>query len=206
MATKSRGPFQSPMTRYAGNPFKAFTDPVWMYYNQPFQSMEMNLPIYLAASAGGNLALSATGVGLACPIALQEGTIVSNISFHTATTAAGTPTHQYVALYDNSATPALLTTSGDLTSTARAANTLYTVAMNKTYVIQTSGIYFVSISFTATTVPTVLGLTLFNVANAGAINGSPILGQSHGSALAGVAPATIASPTTVAKMFWCMVT
>jgi hypothetical protein len=67
--------------------------------------------------------------------------------------------------------------------------------------IETPGLYYAAISFTASTVPTVRGVNLGNASIAGAIGLScPVLAQSHGSGVGATAPATIATPTTVATM------
>jgi anaerobic glycerol-3-phosphate dehydrogenase len=50
-------------------------------------------------------------------------------------------------------------------------------------------------------VPTLEGVTLENAVAAGAIvSGMPVLAQTSGSALTTTAPATIATPTTVATI------
>jgi|GEM_PF-2598326 len=148
-------------------------------------------------------AISATGVALAIGVPLQNGDTVSNITFVTGATAAGTPTAGFAALY--SPAGVLLGQTADFGSTARAANTAYTVPLVTAQAITSPGVYYVSISFTATTVPTLRGATVGNAVVAGAIGiASPstpkILAQSHGSAVGAVAPATIASPTTVATI------
>jgi len=145
-------------------------------------------------------AIGASGVCHATAVALQAGDVVKTISFITGGTAANGPTAGFVALYSNAATPALLAQSADFTTTARAANTVFSATLATSQTITQAGIYYVSISFTvSTTVPTLRGITLGNAVVAGAVvTGAPILAQTHGSAVGGTAPATIASPTTVA--------
>jgi hypothetical protein len=159
-------------------------------------TFEESLPRW---SADANNAIGATGVAHATPIPLQAGEVISNITFVTATTAAGTPTAGFVALYSSAATPALLGQSADFATTARAANTAYTVPLATPVTIERAGLYWVSIAFAAATVPTLRGATLGNAALAAALRtGMPVAAQSHGSSLTGTAPATIASPTAVA--------
>lgn len=148
-------------------------------------------------------AISATGVALAVGVPLQVGDVVTNISFTTGATAAGTPTAGYAALY----TPAgvLLAQTADFGSTARAANSEFTVALTAAQTITVAGVYYVSISFTAGTIPTLRGATTgaLIVAGAGSITTPStrrVLAQSHGSAVGAVAPATIATPTVVATI------
>ena len=83
-------------------------------------------------------------------------------------------------------------------TTARAANTAYTVPLASAVTITTPGLYYVVISFAATTVPTLRGVTVSNAVVAGAIGlSAKVLAQTSGSSLTGTAPATLASPTTV---------
>lgn len=155
--------------------------------------------------AVSNLAIAATGVVLTVAVPLNFGDIVANISFVVGTTAAGTPTAGYAALR----TPAgvVVATSADFGSTARAANTAYTAAMTTAYLVSTPGLYLVDISFTASTVPSLLGVSLANAVLAGAvISGMPVLAQSHGSAVGATAPATIATPTTLATIPYLIIT
>ena len=79
------------------------------------------------------------------------------------------------------------------------ANTAYKVTLATAQLITTPGLYYVAISFTATTVPTLRGATVGNAVVAGAIGVSAaVLAQTHGSGVGATAPATIATPTTVA--------
>lgn len=158
--------------------------------------------------AGTDNAIAATGVVHSSSIPLQAGDFVRNITFVTGGTAANGPTAGFVALYSNAATPALLAQSADFASTARAANTAYTVALATPQIITTAGLYYVAISFTvSTTVPTLRGVTVGNAALAGALGLSAgVLAQTHGSAVGGVAPATIATPTTVATITYFALT
>jgi hypothetical protein len=90
-------------------------------------------------------------------IALKAGMTVTNISFHTGATAAGTPTNWWFALYSYHATaPVLLRQTADQTTTAMAANTPFTKALTSPYVITASGMYYLGIMVKATTVPTLL--------------------------------------------------
>jgi len=150
------------------------------------------VPRYIA---NGDLAIAATGVVLSAGVPFQFGEVVRNITFVVGTTAAGTPTAGFAALY----TPAgvLLGQTADFATTARAANTAYTVPLTAAVVVDTPGLYYVSISFTATTVPTLRGWACGNAVMSGNLGlGASILVRHHGSAVGGVAPSTIATPTT----------
>lgn len=101
------------------------------------------------APASGTLAMQA--------IYLTAGTLVSNITIASATTAAGTPTNYFFALYD--ANRNLRAQSANQTTTAWAANTVKTLAMTTPYRVPTSGQYYIGYFMTATTVATLKGGT-----------------------------------------------
>jgi hypothetical protein len=150
-------------------------------------------------------AIAATGVAYCTRIPMDYGDIIGNVTFIIGGTAAGTPTAGYVAVRD--AAGAVVAQSADLSTTARAANTAYTVPMASSYLVESPGLYYVEISFTATTVPTIAGRVFEDAAQAGAADLSlPILAQSHGSAVAATPPATIATPTTVVSRIWAAIT
>jgi hypothetical protein len=90
-------------------------------------------------------------------IYLTSGQLVSNISIHSATTGAGTPTNYFFALY--SSARALLAQSANQTTTAWAANTLKTLPMTTPYRVPTSGLYYIGLMMTATTIVTCKGGT-----------------------------------------------
>jgi hypothetical protein len=156
-----------------------------------------NLPrtgLYDSAGDTGQVAL-ATGVMTSVPIYLQAGDVITNLSFRSGATAAGTPTAWWFALYSSAATPALLAQTADQTTTAWAANTTMTKALATVQTIATTGIYWAAINVTATTPPTLLG----TIAAPAIATGERNLSQSSGSSLTTTAPATIATPT--AKQF-----
>lgn len=102
-----------------------------------------------APTASGTLFLQA--------IYLTAGQLVSNISISSATTAAGTPTNYFFALYD--ANRALRAVSANQTTSAWAANTMKTLAMTTPYRVPTSGLYYIGLMMTATTIITTKGGT-----------------------------------------------
>lgn len=152
-----------------------------------------NLPrLGLTDSAGdtGNVAL-ATGVMTSAPIYLVAGDLITNLSFVSGATAAGTPTNYWFALYDNQATAALIAQSADQLTAAWAANTVKTLALSAAYRVPYTGLYYAACMVTATTPPSLLG----TVGVKPVVTGERNLSQSSGSALTGTAPATIATPT-----------
>src|SRR6185312_5903467 len=118
-------------------------------------------------------------------------------------TAAGTPTHSAAGVYSGIATPALLAQSADATSGAIAASGAYTVTLATPQLASPAnapqGFWYVSITQTATTVstaavisvPTAVGYQWFS-------NGPLGFSMTHGSALNGTLPATIATPSAKA--------
>lgn len=102
-----------------------------------------------APTASGTLFMQA--------IYLTAGQLISNITISSATTAAGTPTNYFFALY--SAARALLAVSANQTTTAWAANTVKTLAMTTPYRVPTSGLYYIGLMMVATTVITTKGGT-----------------------------------------------
>jgi hypothetical protein len=161
--------------------------------SSPSTFYRANLPrfgLYDSAGDTGQVAL-ATGVMTAVRIKLAAGDVITNVSFRSGATAAGTPTNWWFALYSNAATPALLSQSADQTSTAWAANTTKTLALAAAQTISVPGYYWVAINVTATTPPTLLG----TCAVAPIVTGEPNLSVTSGSALTATATATLASPT-----------
>jgi len=167
-------------------------------------SLRKNLPRLLA---DGNVAALSTGVMTSVALYLERGDVVTNLTFVSATTAAGTPTAWWFALYDTAATPALLGQTADQATAAWAANTAKTLALATPYKVPVTGIYYAAINVTATTVPTLAGKSVVNAVDAGAlVTGQKVLARTSGSGLTTTAPATIASPTTVATVPLVIVT
>jgi hypothetical protein len=163
------------------------TDPA-----SPDTFFRRNLPrLGLADSAGdtGNVAL-ATGVMTSVPLFLVAGELVTNLSFISGATAAGTPTAWWFALYDTQATAALIAQSADQTTTAWAANTVKTLALATAYRVVKTGLHWAAINVTATTPPTLIGA----VGARPVVTGEGNVSQSSGSGLTTTAPATIATP------------
>ena len=155
----------------------------------------------------GNIAALSTGVMTSTPIHLEAGDTVTNLTFMSATTAAGTPTNYWFALYDDSATPVLLAQTADQLTAAWAANTAKTLALATPQKISRSGIYYAAIMVAASAVPTLVGQALHHANVAGAVvAGQKVLAQTSGSSLTTTAPATIATPTAVATVPYVVAT
>jgi hypothetical protein len=129
---------------------------------------------------------------------LPAGTTISSISFFSATSAANAPTNQLFGLFDSSRN--LLRSSVNDGATAWAANSLKTLSLTSTFTTTYSGIHYLGIMVTATTVPTLKG----NTAKVGGqLNAAaPSMGGTSNTGLTTALPATANAPGTVTTSFW----
>lgn len=97
------------------------------------------------------------------PIWLTSGQLISNITFVSGSTPAGTPTHQWFSLY--STARAVLATTTDDTTTAWSATSSKTLAVSSPYTVPTTGFYLLGICVTATSVPNLTGIATIGVVN-----------------------------------------
>lgn len=154
--------------------------------------------------AAADLAALTTQVMSSVGVPLESGNVVTSLSFVSGATPAGTPTNWWFALY--SPDGVLLAQSADQLTAAWAANTVKTLALARPIIAPTPGLYYAGIMVKATTPPSLVGRTLQNAVVAGNMGlGALILTQTSGSALTTTAPSTIATPTTVATLPFCMV-
>jgi hypothetical protein len=102
-----------------------------------------------------NAVPTASGTLFMQAIWLNAGITVNYIAWHSATTAAGTPTHWMLGLYSSSR--ALLATSADMLTTAWGANTIQRLPMTTPYAVTTSGLYYIGMFMAATSVITSKG-------------------------------------------------
>ena len=145
---------------------------------------------------------TASGTLFMQAIYLTAGQTVSNISWASATTGAGTPTHWMFGLY--SAGRALLATSADQLTAAWAANTIKTLAMTTPYLVPTSGIYYIGMFMAATTVITSKGNTAKT--NGALAAAAPILhGATSDTGLTTALPANAGTITGGLLPIWCAV-
>ncbi|MCX5229675.1 hypothetical protein [Streptomyces sp. NBC_00233] len=135
-----------------------------------------------------DVATAATGVMCSVAIYLQDGDLISNLTFISGATAAGTPTNQFAALYNTAG--ALMAQSADKTTEAWAADTAKSFALATPQRITKSGVYYAALAIAATTVPTLVGSTGARPV----LTGEGNLSQTSGSSLTATAPATIATP------------
>lgn len=129
---------------------------------------------------------------------LPANVTITSISFWSATTAGATLTNQLFGLYDSSRN--LLRSSTNDTSTAWAANSRKTLSLTSTFTTTYSGLYYLGIMVTATTVPTIKGNT---AKTDGSLNaGAPSMGGTSNTGLTTALPATANAPGTVTTSFW----
>jgi hypothetical protein len=148
-------------------------------------------------------ALAATGVGCAVPIPVEVGDRLSKITVLIGATAGGTLTHSFAALYSGIAVPALLAQSKDGEAAAIAEKLPFGFTLESeveiTQANAPNGFIYASVAITATTVPTAAVVsTPTAIGYKWFTNGPLFLAATHGTALAGTAPATIASPAAKA--------
>lgn len=173
------------------------TEAAWLWGGSPNGGVVIEN--YGRELISADLSALTTQVMLSVGVPVQPGELISSVSFLSGATAAGTPTNQWGALYDDDGT--LLVQSADLLTAAWAADTAKTFTFTKSVAAVRGGIYYAAVMVKATTVPTLMGRSVNRAAAAGAIAaGQKVLAQTSGSALTGTAPATIATPTTVANV------
>lgn len=172
-------------------------NPDWLRAGGPAGPFAESCPKLLASA---DVAIAATGVELSVMVPLSAGTVVTAITFVTAGTAAATPTAGYAVLRD--AAGAKLAQTADFGSTARAANTAFTVTLAAPCTVPATGLYRIGISFTAGTIPSLRGVSLGNAA-LGAVGTA--IAVTHGSAVGAVAPATTVTPANAAVVPYFLV-
>src|ERR1035437_3861091 len=144
-------------------------------------------------------AIAATGVAFAVPIAVEVGDVITNVCMPVGATAASGSSHGNVGIYSRIATPALLATGTDNPATAAGtvANPLLVRPLTAPYTIKAadapSGYIWASYTSTnATTLQNTANMSIIAGFNYAWFTGGPaFFCQTHGSALAGVMPATI---------------
>lgn len=183
-------------TRYDGS-----YSPDWLQEGSPsdFRASSMR-----QLDINSDLTALTTQVMTSVGVAIQPGELVTNITFKSGATAAGTPTNWWFALY--SAAGALLSQSADQTNTAWAANTVKTLALATPQRVSSAGWVYAAIMVKATTPPTLLGHSVALAGGSASILSSKVLAQTSGSSLTDTAPATIATPTAVATVPFAVLT
>lgn len=152
--------------------------------------------------AGVNLSALTSGTLFMQSVYLRAGQRIANITFCSGTTAAGTPTNQFFALY--SASRVLLAQTANATTTAWTANTVVTRALTASYTVPTTGLYYVGIMVAATTVPSLVGMTA--AGNAAVRSAAPILSGNSSTGLTTALPDPAAAITGGVNAVWTALT
>lgn len=179
--------------------------PSWYLQGQPAGVYAESFDRGVSPSTDVAAALT-TQVMTSVAIFLEAGDRVTNLSFLSGATAAGTPTNWWFALYDTQATPALIGQTADQLTAAWAADTLKTLPLGLPFQVLVPGIYYAACMVKATTVPSLIAKVAGRAAVHGSILSSKAIAQTSGSALTGTAPSTIASPTPVVNQVWAAAT
>lgn len=129
-----------------------------------------------------NSTIGASGTLFLQAIYLTAGTLVSNITIVSGTTAAATTTNMFFALYDGNRN--LLAQSANQGAYTWPANTARTLAMTTPYRVPVSGVYYIGVLQVATTIATLVGGVAKS--NAAIANLAPIL---HGNSSTGLTTA-----------------
>ncbi|MET7982526.1 hypothetical protein [Streptomyces sp. NPDC005281] len=166
----------------------------WMVSGQPAGTYRSNLDRVATVSDFASLT---TQVMQSAALYLQAGDTVTNLTFKSGSTPAGTPTNWWFALYDDSTTPALLGQTADQLTAAWAASTSKTLALASPVTIPRTGIYYAGVMVKATTPPSLLGSGTVAAAVSGFVPGELVLAQNSGASLTTTAPATIATPSAI---------
>lgn len=152
----------------------------------------------LGTSSAATLGLT-SGRIQAVGIELFAGDLLTSMSFKAGGTALVTGTNQWFALYDLSRN--LLRQTVDDGATAWAGSVVKTLALTSTYLVTVSGLYYAAINVTATTPPSLDGVS----AGAPFSGIVPIVAGSGDTGLTGTAPNPMAALTSTAGQPWCYV-
>ena len=148
---------------------------------------------------GSDTAALTTQVLTTVALPLNAGDLVTKLVFKSGATATGTPTNYWFALYDTAG--ALIAQTADQTSTAWAADTTKDLALSTPYLVTKPGVYYAGIMVKASTVPSLVGVTLARAAlSTGFLSTDVVLSQTSGTGLTDTAPSTIGTVTAIAAV------
>ena len=161
-----------------------------------FQTFDRRLAIS-AAWAPTSGVLTLTGIWLA------QGQTINAITFMSGAQAEATGTHLWYAIY-RADTLALLAQSTDNTGAAAfGASLSFRQALTAPVVLPYTGLYYLGVNVTASTVPTLLNLTSGVTTNLGAVaSTAPILAATSTGSLTAAAPNPAGALTTIVQCLW----
>lgn len=155
-----------------------------------------------AGATTGNVAGMLSGRLFLCALQLPANEPITSITFMSGGTALSGGTHQWFGLFDD-ALNALAFTSDD-TSASWNSSTEKTLALSSPFITTYSGLYYIGVMVTATTVPNLMGVASGGSANTGLapiLTGTSTTGQTGVPAL----PFTAAALAAVAGIPWAYV-
>lgn len=126
------------------------------------------------------------------PVEVTVGDVISKVGVLIGATAAGTPTHQWAALYGGTLTSSeatLIQQSADTETAAIAKEAPYAWTLSKAVTITSAmaptGFVYAAVSVTATTVPSLLSQSIPAAANYSWITGGPFQGFGNKFSVSG---------------------
>jgi hypothetical protein len=152
-------------------------------------------------SADANLPVLATGTLVFQAIFLPANTVISSITCVSGSTAAGTPTNQWFAVYDQSLNK--LAVTADDTTAVWNADAAKTLLISGGFTTTYSGLHYIGVMVKATTPPTLAG-------QATRASITALAPKSCGSSSTGLtnpasAPATAAAITAAAASIYAYI-
>lgn len=181
----------------------AFDD--WLLDGKPTAFQRSNMP---RTDASADTAVLTTQVMASFAIPVYAGDTITSLTFLSGATGAGTPTNWWFALYNDAATPVLLSQTADQTSAAWAADTAKTLAL-ATPQTNTGDhtVWYASVMMKATTPNSLVGVNLGRAGiSTGAVSTQKVLARTSGSGLTTTAPATITSATAIVGLAYVLAT
>jgi hypothetical protein len=181
----------------------AFDD--WLLDGKPTAFQRSNIP---RSDATADTAVLTTQVMASFAIPVYAGDVITSLTFLSGATGAGTPTNWWFALYNDAATPALLSQSADQLTTAWAADTAKTLALAAPQVNNGDHtVWYASVMMKATTPNSLVGVNLGRAGiSTGALAAQKVLARTSGAALTTTAPPTIASATSIVGLAYVLAT
>lgn len=136
---------------------------------------------------------------------LPAGTVVNGITFVSGSTAEGTGTHLWYALYKSDLT--FMAQATDNTGAAAiAANTAFRMALTAAQTCPYSGLYYLAFCCVATQMPTLLNAAAATANANGSIAGmTPIMAATSTTGLTGTAPTPAGALTAIAQSLYAFV-
>ena len=137
-------------------------DVAYLYANQPKESAQPTgclvetVPRYVVATLVGSIG-TVLGTVKMTAVSLPAGMVITSITWVIGSTASASPTHGWLGICDSAGVQRAHT--ADSLTTVAAANSSITRALTTPYTIPTTGLYWIALSSTALTNPTVAGVS-----------------------------------------------